>query len=441
MKDNSRVDFIVCAGVALKGTLRVPGDKSISHRALMLGAIAEGSTRIEGFLNGEDTIATMNALRSMGVGIEQLDDNAVVIEGVGLHGLSAPAEALNLGNSGTSVRLFAGLLAGQAFDTELLGDDSLMQRPMQRIANPLRQMGAEINCTEAGTLPIRIRGKAELVGVTYAMPVASAQLKSAILLAGLYASGKTCVLEPAVTRDHSERMLTQFGCRLEKFDNSICISSQRLLAQDISIPADISSAAFFMVAASIVPDSDLLLKNVGINPTRNAVIEILRLMGAQIELEGEMEISGEPVANIRIRHSQLHGIEIPPHLVPIAIDELPVLMIAAANAEGETILTGAKELRVKESDRIAAMCKGLETLGIETEEFEDGMRVRGGKLAGGRIDSYTDHRIAMAFSIAALAASDNVTVMDCANVNTSFPGFVDSLASLNISIMTETHSE
>jgi 3-phosphoshikimate 1-carboxyvinyltransferase len=228
---------------------------------------------------------------------------------------------------------------------------------------------------------------------------------------------------------------------LEKFDNSICISSQRLLAQDISIPADISSAAFFMVAASIVPDSDLLLKNVGINPTRNAVIEILRLMGAQIELEGEMEISGEPVANIRIRHSQLHGIEIPLHLVPIAIDELPVLMIAAANAEGETILTGAKELRVKESDRIAAMCKGLETLGIETEEFEDGMRVRGGKLAGGRIDSYTDHRIAMAFSIAALAASDNVTVMDCANVNTSFPGFVDSLTSLNLSITTEANSE
>ena len=441
MRENSRVDFTISAGVALKGTLRVPGDKSISHRALMLGAIAKGSTRIEGFLNGEDTIATMNALRSMGVEIEQLEDNVVVIEGVGLDGLSAPTEALNLGNSGTSVRLFAGLLAGQAFDTELIGDESLMQRPMRRITEPLQQMGADISCSETGTLPIRIRGKANLKAMTYTMPVASAQLKSAILLAGLYAPGKTCVIEPATTRDHSERMLSLFGCRLEKNQKQICLSSEKLQAQDVYVPADISSAAFFMVAASIVPDSELILEGVGINPTRHAVIEILRLMGANIELEDETELSGEPIANIRIQHSQLHGIEIPLHLVPIAIDELPVLMIAAANAKGETILTGAKELRVKESDRIAAMCKGLETLGIETEEFEDGMRVRGGKLAGGRIDSYTDHRIAMAFSIAALAASDNVTVMDCANVNTSFPGFVDSLASLNISITTETNSE
>ena len=399
----------------------------------MLGAIAEGRTRIEGFLNSEDTRATINALRLMGVEIET-NASTISIEGVGLHGLTAPGEPLNLANSGTSVRLFAGLLSGQSFDSQLLGDESLMQRPMRRITDPLQQMGAQIHCTKAGTLPIRITGNTKLTGITYVMPVASAQLKSAILLAGLYASGKTCVIEPAVTRDHSERMLSQFGCAIEKQDNKICISPQRLRAQDISIPADISSAAFFMVAALIVPGSDLLLENVGINPSRHAVIEILRLMGADITLENEKIMSGEPIANIRVRYSQLSGIEIPPALVPIAIDEFPVLMIAAACARGETLLSQAAELRIKESDRIRAMCEGLQALGVGVEEREDGMRVQGGTLTGGAVDSHTDHRIAMSFAVAALAASATVTVRDCANVNTSFPEFVDCFNTLGLPV-------
>ena len=436
MKDNKRIDFNVGAGTALRGRLRVPGDKSISHRALMLAAIAEGRSTIRGFLDGEDTIATMNALRLMGVEIEHTDKTLVIIDGVGLHGLSASTQPFNLGNSGTSVRLFAGLLAGQAFDSELIGDASLMQRPMKRITDPLQQMGATISCTDLGTLPIRIRGNAQLKGISYTMPVASAQLKSAILLAGLYASGRTCVSEPAVTRDHSERMLKQFGCTLEKSATGICISAQRLLAQDISVPGDISSAAFFMVAASIVPGSDLMLENVGVNPTRHAVIEILRQMGADIEFKDATELSGEPVANIRVRHSQLHGIEIPTGLVPVAIDEFPIIMIAAAYAKGDTVLRQAQELRLKESDRITAMCEGLISIGIEVEERQDGMRVCGGTVSGGEVESYSDHRIAMAFAVAALAASDEIIVRDCANVNTSFPGFTSSFKSLNLPIET-----
>ena len=434
MIDNKRVDFTVHPGSALTGSLRVPGDKSISHRALMLGAIAEGESRIEGFLDSEDTNATMNALREMGVKIHRGEDRVMCINGVGMNGLSSPHEALNLGNSGTSVRLFAGLLSGQAFDSELLGDDSLMQRPMRRITEPLQKMGAAIRCSDAGTLPIHITGKKKLRGMTYVMPVASAQLKSAILLAGLYAQGKTCVVEPTVTRDHSERMLSQFGCPMEKNDNQICLTARPLRAQSIIVPGDISSAAFFMVAASIVPGSNLLLEDVGINPTRHAVIEILQSMGAEINIEDERIVSGEPVANLRVRHSGLKGVEIPAHLVPIAIDEHPVLMVAAAYADGETLLTGAAELRVKESDRIMAMCEGLKTLGVVVEEFEDGMRVKGGEVKGGTVDSFTDHRIAMSLSVAALAASAPITILDCANVNTSFPGFEDCFSGLGLTI-------
>ena len=436
MKNNNRIDFTIGAAGPLTGSLRVPGDKSISHRALMLSAIAEGKSSIEGFLNGEDTIATMNALRLLGVQIEQPSATLVSVEGVGLHGLSKAPEALNLGNSGTSVRLFTGLLAGQSFATELVGDVSLMQRPMKRITQPLEQMGAKISCSASGTLPINIEGGVGLQGINYKMPVASAQLKSALLLAGLYAAGKTCVMEPAVTRDHSERMLSGFGCIVERVENRICISSQKLLAQDIQVPADISSAAFFMVAASIVPGSDLLLENVGINPTRHAVIEILQLMGASIELENVNQQAGEPVANIRVRHSKLRGIQIPDNLVPIAIDEFPVLMIAAAYAEGTTILSNAKELRVKESDRISAMCVGLENIGVTVQEHDDGMSVDGGRVNGGTVSSYTDHRIAMAFSIAALAAAEEITIQDCVNVNTSFPGFAEIFETMNIPITT-----
>jgi len=434
MIDNTRVDFIVHPGSALTGSLRVPGDKSISHRALLLGAIAEGVTKIEGFLDSEDTSATIDALRMMGVKVDREEEKVIRIDGVGINGLSEPREALHLGNSGTSVRLFAGLLSGQAFDSQLLGDESLMQRPMRRITEPLQLMGASIRCSDEGNLPIHITGKKKLTGMRYVMPVASAQLKSAILLAGLYATGKTCVVEPAVTRDHSERMLSQFGCTLEKNDNQICLKAQTLRAQDIFVPGDISSAAFFMVAASIVPGSNLLLESVGINPTRDAAIEILQSMGADIAIENERILSGEPVANIRIRHSHLRGVEIPTHLVPIAIDELPVLMIAAAYAEGETLLKNAAELRVKESDRIKAIYDGLTSVGVDVEEYEDGMRVRGSEVRGGTVDSLTDHRIAMSFSVAALAASAPITVQDCANVNTSFPGFADCFTSLGLSM-------
>ncbi len=435
MTADKRVDFTVSAATALRGRLRVPGDKSISHRALMLGAIADGRTRIEGCLDSEDTRATMHALRLMGVGIERLEGNVISIEGVGLHGLTAPGEAINLGNSGTSLRLLTGLLAGQRFDSQLLGDESLMQRPMRRITEPLQQMGANIRISDAGTLPVHIIGKARLKGMTYTMPVASAQLKSAILLAGLYASGKTCIIEPAVTRDHSERMLAQFACVPTHDGGQICISPQSLRAQDISIPADISSAAFFMVAASIVAGSDLLLEDVGLNPTRRAVMDVLQLMGADITLEDEREISGEPLANVRVRHSRLKGIEIPVRLVPIAIDELPVLMVAAAYADGETRLRRAAELRVKESDRIRTMCEGLRAIGIDVEECRDGMHVRGGTVAGGTVNSFGDHRIAMSFSIAALAASAAITVTDCANVSTSFPEFAGCFRSLGLPII------
>ncbi len=439
MKENRRVDFTVHPGSALTGSLSVPGDKSISHRALILGAIAEGTTRITGFLDSEDTSATMNALHLMGVRIEREEDDVVCIHGVGLKGLSEPCEMLNLGNSGTSVRLLTGLLSGQAFDSQLQGDKSLMQRPMRRITEPLLQMGADIRCSDTGKLPVHITGNRKLKGMTYRMPVASAQLKSAILLAGLYAYGRTCIVEPAVTRDHSERMLSQFGCQLEKNDNKICLEPGALQAQSITVPGDISSAAFFMVAASIVPGSNLLLEGIGMNPTRNALIQILQLMGADITVEEEKVLSAEPVANLRIRYSRLKGVEIPAHLVPIAIDELPVLMVAAACASGETLLTGAMELRVKESDRIKAMCEGLTRTGIDVEEFEDGMRVRGGEIKGGIVDSFTDHRIAMSFSVAALVASDAVTIHDCANVNTSFPGFEDCFTRLGLTLRREEH--
>lgn len=434
MNINPRLDFCVQPGADLTGRLTIPGDKSISHRALILGAIAQGTTHITGFLDGEDTITTLSAFRQMGVRIERPAPHEVIVHGVGLDGLQAPSQALNLANSGTSVRLLAGLLAGQAFDSELCGDASLMQRPMRRITEPLRQMNANIRCSETGTLPIVIGASNALQGIHYKMPVASAQLKSSLLLAGLYASGKTCVTEPAVTRDHTERMLRHFGGAVRKTQEGICIERQPLLGKPIEVPADISSAAFFMVAACIVEGADLLLPRIGINPTRHAVIEILQSMGADIKLENTQDCCGEPVADIHIRHSALHAINIPAHLVPIAIDEFPAILIAAAYAEGETVLTGAAELRVKESDRIQAMTAGLRALAIDVTETDDGMRVKGGRPSGGIVDSYTDHRIAMAFTVAGLAASGPITVHDCANVSTSFPGFVDAVSGLGIVI-------
>lgn len=425
MPDTAQINYRINPGGNLQGDIHIPGDKSISHRAIMLAAIAEGQTVIDGFLPGQDTLATMSAFKTMGVDIETVKNNQLKINGAGMHGLSAPGAPLYLGNSGTSVRLLCGLLAGQGFDSELLGDESLMKRPMQRIIDPLSQMHAKVTGSATGTLPIKITGGQSLTGIQYKLPVASAQIKSCLLLAGLYARGKTSITEPMKTRDHTERMLQHFGYAIDCGNNQINLEGGgKLIASDITIPGDISAAAFFMVGACIAEGSDITLQQVGLNPTRNAIIEILQAMGADIEITDRRELSGEPAGNIRVRYSQLHGIQIPEPLVPVAIDEFPAIMIAAASARGDTILHNAAELRVKESDRIISISNGLQKLGIKTEVFPDGMIVSGGKIQGGEVNSFGDHRIAMAFSMAGLVASEAITVSDCVNVNTSFPGFV-----------------
>ncbi len=371
----------------------------------------------------------------MGVKIEGPDNGKVVIHGVGMHGLKAPAEALDLGNSGTSIRLMAGLLAGQGFEVEMVGDTSLSKRPMRRVTDPLSRMGAVIEATERGTPPLRVKAGSSLKGINYILPMASAQVKSSILLAGLYADGMTCVTEPAPTRDHTERMLTGFGYRVERNGATACLSGGgHLTATDIDVPADISSAAFFMVGATIAPGSDVILEHVGVNPTRTGVIDILRLMGANLELLNERLVGGEPVADIRVRASKLKGISIPEELVPLAIDEFPALFIAAACAEGETVLTGAEELRVKESDRIQAMADGLILMGIDARPTADGIIIRGGNMHGAAIESHDDHRIAMAFAMAALRSSSAISINECANVRTSFPGFVELAAKAGLMI-------
>lgn len=429
------VTFRVQPGGTLKGAARVPGDKSISHRSIMLGSLAEGVTRVQGFLEGEDCLATMKAFQAMGVAIEGPVDGRVTIHGVGLHGLQAPRGELYLGNSGTSMRLLSGLLAGQVFDSVLTGDASLSRRPMRRVTEPLRAMGARIDTTEQGTSPLYIHGGAPLKGMYYNMPVASAQVKSCLLLAGLYAEGATSVREPAPTRDHTERMLAGFGYPVAREGQVVTIvPGGKLTACDIDVPSDISSAAFFMVGAAIAAGADLVLQHVGVNPTRTGVIEILKLMGARIEILHPRAAGGEPVADIRIRSSQLKGIEIPEALVPLAIDEFPVLFVAAACAEGETRLTGAEELRVKESDRIQVMADGLRVLGVDATPTPDGMIVRGGPIAGGTVESRGDHRIAMAFAIAGLRATAAITIHDCANVNTSFPTFVELARRLGMAV-------
>ncbi len=420
-----RIDYIVKPVQApLQGSVSMPGDKSISHRAVILGAIAEGVSVVDGFLHGEDTLATVSALRRMGVQIEE-HDTSLVIKGVGSKGLRPPPSIIDLGNSGTAARLLTGLLAGQAFDCTLTGDASLIRRPMGRITAPLKRMNADIRTTEAGTLPIQIKGGRALHGIEYEMPVASAQLKSALLLAGLQASGRTTVIEPVKTRDHTERLLIHFGCPLMRSGNKIAIERSTLRANSLRIPGDISSAAFFLIAGSIVPGADIVIENVGLNPTRHAVIDILRLMGADIEIENKDSSATEPIADLHVRHSELTGVVIPKDRVPIAIDEFPAIMIAACYARGETVLEGAEELRVKESDRIHALAEGLTRIGVHVKTCADGMRVQGGRPAGGVVDSHADHRIAMAFSVAGLAAMGPITIEDCKNVDTSFPGFID----------------
>jgi 3-phosphoshikimate 1-carboxyvinyltransferase len=405
----------------------------------MLGSLAEGTTEVSGFLEGEDALATLQAFRDMGVVIEGPDKGRVVIHGVGMHGLKAPAGPIYCGNSGTSMRLLSGILAAQAFDSVMTGDPSLSKRPMERIAKPLRSMGAEIQTTgEKGTPPVTVTGNKRLRGIRYEMPVASAQVKSGVLLAGLWADGETVVIEPAPTRDHTERMLRGFGYEVRVDGPAVTLKGGgKLRATKIDVPADISSAAFFMVAASIAPDSDITLEHVGINPTRIGIVNILRAMGGDLTVFNEREVGGEPVADIRIRSARLRGIPVPEDQVPLAIDEFPALFVAAACAEGETVLTGAEELRVKESDRIQVMADGLTILGINATPTPDGIVIRGGKIGSGRVVSHGDHRIAMSFAIAALRASGPIEIEDCANVATSFPDFTGLArrAGLQISVL------
>ncbi len=425
--------YLVQAGGLLRGRVRVPGDKSISHRAVILGALSDGQTEVSGLLEGADVLATIAAFRSMGVRIHGPEAGQLRIEGVGLHGLQAPTAPLDCGNSGTAMRLLAGVLAGQKFSSTLVGDTSLQRRPMGRVMTPLAAMGARIQAEE-GRAPLHLQGT-NLHGIDYTLPMASAQVKSAILLAGLYAEGRTCVREPAPTRDHSERMLRGFGYAVEQEPLRACmVGGGRLQGQIIDVPGDISSATFFLLGASIAPDSDLTLENVGINPTRTGVIEILTRMGARIDLINLRSVGGEPVADVRVRSATLRGIDIPPRLVPLAIDEFPAIFVAAACAEGRTRIREAEELRVKESDRIAVAAAGLRQLGIAVEESSDGALIEGGTLQGGEIESHGDHRIAMAFAMAALRAEGPVHILDCANVATSFPNFPELAQSAGLQL-------
>jgi 3-phosphoshikimate 1-carboxyvinyltransferase len=438
MSSSNNTVFFIEPGNHLTGSIRVPGDKSISHRSIMLGSLAEGTTEVSGFLQGEDNIATLNAFRAMGVEIKGPDDSGKVrIHGVGLNGLIEPGKELDLGNSGTAMRLLTGLLSGQKFNSVLTGDKSLNTRPMRRVTDPLALMGADIESTQSGTPPLRIHASKALNSIQFEMKVASAQVKSSLLLAGLYATGETCVTESAPTRDHTERMLEGFGYSVKRDGSTVCIKGGgRLRATNIDVPGDISSAAFFMVGASIAPGSDITLEHVGINPTRIGVINILKAMGANISIENEQIAGGEPVADIRVQSAELHGIEIAEDQVPLAIDEFPAIFIAAACAQGKTILTGARELRVKESDRIQVMADGLVRLGVDAVPTDEGMVIHGGKIQGGDVDSHGDHRIAMSFAMAALRAEGPITINDCENVNTSFPGFaaITSKAGLAVQI-------
>jgi len=428
------VHFLVKPSMVRSATVSVPGDKSVSHRAVMLGSIAEGRTDVSGFLAGEDCLATIAAFRAMGVTIEQPAPTRLVINGVGLRGLRSPAAELDLGNSGTAMRLLAGLLAGQGFTTTLTGDDSLRGRPMQRVIGPLTLMGARIDSRD-GKPPLTVHGNSQLRGIDYALPVASAQVKSAILLAGLYAGGSTRVTEPAVTRDHTERMLRAMGVDVTAADGRVELTAPASLrGGPVGVPADLSSAAFVMLAALLADDAEIVIRNVGVNPTRTGIIDILRAMGAAISLETQGALGEEPVADIHVRSSRLRGIDVDPGLVSLAIDEFPVLFVAAGAAEGRTTFSGIAELRVKESDRIAAMAAGLRALDIGVEETRDGAVVEGGRFSGGRVDSFGDHRIAMSFAVAATVAAGPVLVTDVAAVDTSFPGVASCMREIGAQI-------
>jgi len=437
MSGTGNTYFVVEPGAELNGTVSVPGDKSISHRSLMLGAIAQGQTRVSGFLPGEDCLATLAAMRAMGVNIERVSETEVIIDGVGLHGLSKPDGIIDLGNSGTAMRLMMGLLAGQSFATTLTGDASLCARPMERVAKPLREMNANIETTD-GKPPVRINKSVALQAVHYDMPMASAQVKSAVLLAGLYADGETSVTEPADTRDHSERMLRGFGVPVEVSGSKVSLrGGVELQGMDIAVPADISSATFPLAAGCVSTSGSVTVNHVGINPTRTGILDILKLFGASIAQSSAGEVGGEPVATLNASATALKGCAVPAELVPLAIDEFPMVFALAAIAEGETLITGAEELRAKESDRITAMVNGLQALGVAVEEYPDGAKISGGAVRGGTVDSLGDHRIAMAFAVLASRATAPVTILDVDNVATSFPGFVECMRTLGLKIRME----
>jgi 3-phosphoshikimate 1-carboxyvinyltransferase len=423
--------FKVTPSTLRDARVNVPGDKSVSHRALMLGSVAMGRTEVSGFLDGEDCLATAAAMRSLGVTIEQPGPTELVIEGVGLRGLRPPAANIDLGNSGTAMRLMAGLLSGQAFDSVLTGDASLTGRPMGRIIEPLTRMGAAIESDCDGTPPLQISGGLQLRGIHYDLPMASAQVKSAILLAGLYAEGTTSVTEPAVTRDHTERMLRSMGVTVTCSSGAIAMEAGQVLQGcQVQVPADLSSATFIMLGTLLSQSADILIENVGVNPTRTGVLDILRAMGGDISLENPRLLGQEPVADIRVRASRLQGCPVDPALVSLAIDEFPALFVAAAAARGKTTFSGIGELRVKESDRIAAMAEGMRRLGIQVDESPDGAVIHGGSFTGGVVESHHDHRVAMSLAMAATIADDEVIIRDVDNVNTSFPGFCDRLSAI-----------
>ena len=419
---------------AISGTAIVPADKSISHRTVIFGALADGVTEVSNLLEGEDVLATVAAFRNMGVAIEGPDAGQLRISGVGKFGLQAPEREIDLGNSGTSIRLLAGLLAGQRFASRLTGDASLRRRPMGRVVDPLSQMGAVIKSTD-GCPPLDIHQNKGLAGFEYRLPVASAQVKSALLLAGLYATGKTTIQEPTPTRDHTERMLAGFSNAQWHAGSPISSAGDITLSgQRVSVPGDISSAAFLIVAATICPDSDLMLPGIGINPTRSAVLDILGMMGARIDVSAERLESSEPVCDLRVRSAPIRGIDIPAELVANAIDEFPIIAIAAAAASGLTRLRGATELRIKESDRIAAVVQGLGALGIDTVEYPDGMDITGGSLGTGFVESFGDHRIAMAFAVAGCISEGPVEIGEAENIKTSFPNFLALANSVGLSV-------
>ena len=422
-------------GLGVQATVRVPGDKSISHRSMILGGIAQGVTKVSGFLESSDCLATMQAMQSMGVKIEKVDGQ-YLIHGVGKYGLIAPVSGvIDCGNSGTGMRLLAGLLAAQNFESKLLGDESLNSRPMARIIQPLSQMGADITSDENNTAPLNFKPVSKLTSISYKSPVASAQVKSCVMLAGLYADGVTSLSEPKLSRNHTENMLQGFGCELEINGLKVSVrGGQELTATDVEVPADISSSAFFMVLATLLPNSKIKFKDLCVNSSRNGVIEILMLMGANIKLENSRKIAGEQISDVVVKSSQLNGIEIPHEYIASAIDEFPILFIAASFAKGQTKLSNAMELRIKESDRITVMADGLKVLGIDCDELEDGLVINGGKMHSGKIDSHDDHRCAMSFLIAGQLADATIEVDNCSNIVTSFPSFLELCTELGLNI-------